>query len=190
MNVLKLSKGSLNAAVYAIKKGEVIICPTDTVYGLLSSTKNKKAVNKIFKIKSRKKEKPLPVFVGSMKMAKELAFITKKQEKFLKKNWPGKTTAILKAKKDFPLLSKNGTIALRYPNYKFIVNIIRRIKGPLAQTSANISGKPALNKVSDIVKTFEKKKIRPSIIIDGGDFKKGRPSSIVDLTKDSIKTLR
>jgi len=85
----------IESAIKAIKKGKVLIFPTDTVYGLICDAKNKKAVEKIFKIKNRPKNKPLPVFVKNIEMAKKLAKISGKQEKFLKKVWPGRVTAVL-----------------------------------------------------------------------------------------------
>ena len=76
-----------------------MICPTDTVYGFLADAENKKAVDKIYKIKKRPKSKPLAVFVKDFKMAKELAEINENQEKILKNKWPGKYTFVLERKK-------------------------------------------------------------------------------------------
>lgn len=92
----------------AIKKGKVIVCPTDTVYGLIADARKQNAVKKIFQIKKRPLKKPIPVFVRDFKMAKSLAKIDKFQERFLKKFWPGKLTVILKAKRKLPkgILSK------------------------------------------------------------------------------------
>src|ERR1700680_722151 len=88
----------LNKAISILKKGGMIICPTDTVYGFLADASNKKAVEKIYKIKKRPKSKPLSIFVKDLKMAKELADIDRNTEIWLKKNWPGKVTAVLKRK--------------------------------------------------------------------------------------------
>ena len=98
MIILKPSKESLEKSVEMIRKGCIIICPTDTVYGFLADATNKKAVEKIYKIKKRQKYKPLPVFIKDFKMAKDLAEIDEKQEKLIKKKWPGKYTFILELK--------------------------------------------------------------------------------------------
>lgn len=164
-----------------IKKGEIVIFPTDTVYGILADATNKKAVNSIFKIKKRPKEKPLPLFVSGIEMAKNLAFINKSQEEFLKKVWPGKVTAVLKAR------NKNRTIGLRQPDYKKIIDILKIIKVPLAQTSANISGNPPSVKISEVIKQFEGERI---LAVDAGNIKKNKPSSVIDLTGEKIKILR
>ncbi|MCX6722789.1 MAG: Sua5/YciO/YrdC/YwlC family protein, partial [Candidatus Staskawiczbacteria bacterium] len=85
MNILKPSKQSLNKVVETLQKGGVVVCPTDTVYGFLADATDKKAVNKIYKIKKRPKTKPLPIFVRDFKMAKDLAEIDKEQEKIINK---------------------------------------------------------------------------------------------------------
>ena len=200
MEILKKSQKTLNRAVKALSRGGIIICPTDTVYGFLADTTNRKAVVKIFKIKKRPKSKPLPVFVKDLKMAREIAEIGKKQEEFLKKAWPGKVTVVLKTpvveqsslrgkgKPKFKLYGvARGTIAIRIPKYKFLNNLLKKINKPLAQTSVNISGEPTLNKISDVVKKFGKSEI---LIIDGGDIKKSKPSRILDMTRNKIKILR
>lgn len=179
MKKIKKSKQALLLAIKAIDKGQVVICPTDTVYGFLADAQNKKAVNKIFKIKKRPKSKPLAVFVKNIKMAKELADINESQEKMLKKYWPGKHTFVLK--------SKNRTIALRIPKYKFLNDLLSKIDKPLAQTSVNISSSPPLYKISDIIEQFAKHDI---LFIDAGNLKKQKPSKITDLSKNKTKILR
>jgi L-threonylcarbamoyladenylate synthase len=199
-----------------IKKGGVIVCPTDTVYGLIADARNKKAVKKIFKIKKRKKEKPIPIFVKDLKMAKSLAIFDKTQEKFLKRVWPGKVTVILKAKnKKFPngILSEDKKIGLRIPNYTLLNNLLKKLNFPLAETSANISGKPASTKIKEILKQFKNEgydihkinsygSIRIAearvkegrrwdfrmLILDAGNLKPSQPSTVVDLT--NLKILR
>lgn len=103
MKILKLSsknqKEIIEEVRKAIKEEKVIVLPTDTVYGLVCDATNEKAVEKVFKIKRRKIGKPIPIFIKDLKMAKKLAFVDKRQEKFLKKMWPGKVTVILRPKR-------------------------------------------------------------------------------------------
>src|SRR3989338_11375193 len=125
----------LNETVSVLKSGGVVICPTDTVYGFLADASNKKAVEKIYKIKKRPKSKPLSVFVKDIKMAKEIAIIDEKQEKRLKKYWPGKYTFILKRKYtlnstavEFRVYGvKKDTIALRIPKCRFLNDILKKV---------------------------------------------------------------
>src|SRR3990167_5100092 len=85
MKVIRPSASAAAKATALLKKGGVVICQTDTVYGFLADATNKKAVDKIYKIKKRPKSKPLPVFVKDFKMARELAEIDGHQAKILKK---------------------------------------------------------------------------------------------------------
>lgn len=180
MKIIKKSQKSLSEAADALKKGEVVICPTDTIYGFLADAENEKAVEKIYKIKKRAKSKPLPVFVKDIKMAKDLAEISPVQEKIIKKRWPGKYTFVLGKK-------GGGAVALRMPNHKFLLDLIKKIKKPLAQTSVNISGEPELNKIKDIINKFQEEDI---LVIDAGDLPKRKPSAIIDLTQEKAKVLR
>jgi len=205
------NKKATRLAIKAIKKGGIIVCPTDTVYGLIADATNKKAVGEIFKIKKRPKSKPLAVFVKDIKAAKELAEIDINQEKILKKYWPGKYTFILKSQipmsnaqsnpksqiLNSKLLTKNRTIALRIPKYKFLNDLLKKINKPLAQTSANISGKPASTKIEEVLSQFKKKKTTPNVvpnfpmlIIDGGNLLKSKPSKVIDLTGKKRRVLR
>jgi len=175
----------LNEATDILKNGGLVICPTDTVYGFLADVSNKKAVDKIFKLKKRPRSKPLPVFVKDIKMAKELAEISKNQEKTLKKYWPGKYTFILKAK-SYKLQVKSS-VAIRIPKHKFLNDLLKKINKPLAQTSVNISGQPALNRIKEIIEQFGDK---VDLIIDEGNLSQRKPSKIIDLTAGRGKVLR
>lgn len=192
MQILKIVK--------VIREGGVVVCPTDTVYGLVGDATNKRAVEKIFKIKKRPKNKPLPIFVKDIKMAKELAEISKKQEKFLKKIWPGKTTVVLKsqitnyksqANPKFKIYGINKkTIALRIPNYGLLLDLVKQLSRPLTGTSANVSGQPASGEIKKVLKQFENKKYQPDLIIDEGNLSKSKPSKIIDLIVFPPKILR
>ncbi|MBI2042683.1 MAG: threonylcarbamoyl-AMP synthase [Candidatus Nealsonbacteria bacterium] len=187
MIVLDLRKDNfsraLASAVNAIKNGQVLVCPTDTVYGLICSFLDKKAVRRMFVIKKRPKNKLFPVFVKDIKMAGGLANINSTQKEFLQKAWPGPVTCIL------PLKKGPGTIGIRIPNHKFVLNLIRHT-GPLAQTSANISGQPASTRINEVIKQFEGRKNQPDLIIDAKNLAKSEPSTIIDLTVFPFKVLR
>ena len=200
MKVVKLEQKAINKVVEVLKQGGVVVFPTDTVYGFLADAENKKAVEKIFKIKKRPRSKLLPVFIKDLKMAKKLAEIDEptsakasagKQEKILKKYWPGKYTFILNKKKTARLYGVDkDKIALRIPKYKFLNDLLKKINKPLVQTSVNISGQPSLTRISDIIKEFEGQKNKPDLIISAGNLPKVKPSTIIDLTKSDIKIIR
>jgi L-threonylcarbamoyladenylate synthase len=191
MKISKISQKNLKKAVNIIKAGGVVVFPTDTVYGLACDATNKKAIKKLFKIKQRDDKKPLPIFVKDFKMAKDLALISKSQEKFLKKYWPGKLTAVLKRKPGVKIYGiDKKTIAIRIPSYESINILLKEIDLPLTGTSANISDKPASVKIRDVIKQFKEEKNQPDLIIDAGNLKKSLPSTITDLTSRKIKIIR
>ena len=172
--------------VEAFKNGKVLVIPTETVYGLLADATNDEAVEKVFRIKKRPRTKAIAVFIRSIREAKKLAFINKKQEKFLKKVWPGKVTVILKRKPNCGLSKKlfanKKIIGLRISSSRLINKLVKEINKPLTTTSANISGKPASTKIKEVLKQFAKNKIKPDLIIDAGNLPKNRPSKVIDLT--------
>jgi len=171
---------ALGEAAEEIRKGKVFVFPTDTVYGLIAAATNKRAVDKIFKIKKRPGIVPLPVFINSLEEAKKLAIIGKKEERFLKKVWPGKTTVVLKRKRKTKIYGIDSeTIALRVPSYKLVNDLLAKAKVPLVGTSANISGKPATGKIKEVLGQFQNKKFQPDLIINVGDLKPAKPSKVV-----------
>ena len=128
MKTVKLQQKNLNSIIGHLENGGVIICPTDTIYGFLADAGNKKAVDKIYKIKKRPKSKPLAVFVGDFKMANLFAKIDEKQAKVLKSKWPGKFTFVLPREKIKLYDGGKNTIALRIPKYKFLNVLLKKIK--------------------------------------------------------------
>lgn len=189
----------IKKAARAIKEGRILICPTDTVYGLICDASNPKAVQRLYQIKKRPNNKPVPVFVSSIEMAKKIAKINPKQEKFLKQVWPGKITAILKPRRKFPkgIGKSKKEIGLRIPSRRFVLSLAKHI-GPLAESSANISGMPASTKIKEVLKQFalrrgsgqEGKRYQPDLVIDVGDLPPSRPSQVIDLRVLPPKILR
>jgi len=209
----KSFKKVIKKAIKFIKEGRVLVCPTDTVYGLICDATDKKAVEKLFRIKKRPRQKAIPIFVKDIRMAKKLAEIDKRQEVFLKKVWPGKITAVLKSKIKSRASRQRGeageenevlcdhqkskiygidrkTIALRIPKYKLVLELLKKTNKPLTGTSANISGQPASGKIKEILKQFEGRKYQPDLILDTGNLPKSKPSRVLDLTVFPPKILR
>ena len=179
----------MKKAALFLKEGSIGVIPTDTVYGLIADATNRKAVGKIFKIKKREKDKWLPIFIKDLKSAKKIAKIDKKQEKFLKSVWPGKTTVVLKRKKGIKLYGVDKeTIAIRIPNYPLLNKLLCKINKPLIQTSANISGKKPLNRAKEMIKQFRKTK--PDLMISDNRIKSSKQSKLIDIIGSKIKILR
>ena len=168
--------------------GGIVILPTDTVYGIFCSALNKQAVNKIYKIKGRNFNKPLQVFFSDKNQIKKYCKLNSTQIKYIKKYLPGPYTFVLKlkktAKKTFSFLK--NTIGIRIIKYNLLNNIIKKT-GPLAATSANISGKKTPVFFDDISKMLKNK---VDFALKNDRFIKGNPSTVIDLTRNSLNVLR
>jgi len=200
MEILKIKHSNIESELILLinkieewlKQGKVLVFPTDTVYGLIADANNIDAIKKIFKIKKRNTSQPLPLFVSNIIHAKELAKISSGQEGILNKIWPGKVTVVFEKKSDCQAAAVQGeqTIALRIPDYYLIKKTLEQTKMVLTGTSANISGKPYSCEVNKILKQFENQNEKPDVVIDVGSLPPSKPSTIIDLTKPAIKTLR
>ena len=162
----------------AFLAGKVAIFPTDTVYGL-GCILEEKAVRKIFKIKNRRSDKPLPLLVADIDEALSLAHFSPAALEAATKFWPGATTLVLNAKKDLPSrVCRKGMVALRIPDYPFLREVIRRVGQAIIGTSANLSGEEPAGCVSKISKRVLTK---VDLVVDGGKVS-GKPSTVYDLT--------
>ncbi|WP_026338956.1 L-threonylcarbamoyladenylate synthase [Fusobacterium russii] len=176
-----------------ILKGELIIYPTDTVYGLGAIITNEKSLEKIYEVKTRNFSSPLIALVSSVKYIEKIAVLNQKEKKLveeLAKNfWPGALTIILNKKREVPSIMVSGgdTVGVRIPNLDLALEIIELAGGILATTSANISGEASPSSYEELSQTI---KDRVDLLIDGGKCKIGEVSTIVDLTKAIPKILR
>ncbi|MBI2644428.1 MAG: threonylcarbamoyl-AMP synthase [Candidatus Wildermuthbacteria bacterium] len=187
----KTGKAFVAKIVHGLEKGKVFVLPTDTVYGLVADAANSEAVEKVFQIKGREPGKPLPIFVEDIAMAKELADIKEKEERFLQKVWPGKVTVVLPSNNILPQATGTArTIGLRIPSYDLILSILRIFPRPLTGTSANLAGTPSLRDSKDVVAQFKKREHRPDIVIDAGKLPLSLPSTVIDWTGGKQKVLR
>lgn len=188
------SKNAADKAIEYLERGQVIVSPTDTVYGLLADATNDKAVEKVFEIKKRDKKKAIPIFVKDIQMARKYALMDKEMENFLQEIWPGRITVALNRKKNSGLskllFGNKKTIGLRIPDHKLINQILAKFKKPLTGTSANISGQPSTTKIEEIFEYFEDEEIRPDLILNGGNLPYNIPSTVVDFSKDKPKIIR
>ena len=188
-----ISNGKWSLLSQEIKKGSLIIYPTDTVYGLGAIVTNEQSINNIYLAKSRSFTSPLIALLSSVDKVEEVATISDENREILEKLahafWPGALTVILKRKEHIPniMVSGGDTIGVRIPNLDLAIKIIDLAGGILATTSANISGEAtpkSYNELSEAIKS------RVDILVDGGECKLGEASTIIDLTSDVPKILR
>ena len=175
-----------------IKKGALIIYPTDTVYGIGASIQSEEALIHLYQAKSRNFSSPLIALVDSVERISEIAYVERKKElleKLSQKFWPGGLTIILPAKDCVPkiMISGGNTVGVRIPNHEMALSIIRAAGGILPTTSANISGEATPSSYQALSEAIKR---NADIVIDGGVCPVGEASTILDFTKDSIQILR
>ena len=177
----------IEKVVEIIKKGGILIFPTDTVYGIGCNPYNENAVKKIYEIKSRTKLKSLPVLAHSLDIVKEIAHIDEFTEKIIEKYWPGPLTLILeltdeKLKKSLNLQNK---IAVRIPDSKCTLKLLEKCK-LLVGTSANISGNSSYTNPNDCIKNIK----NYDVFLNGGTITSKGESTIIEIENEEIKIIR
>ena len=173
-----------------IKKGGIVIFPTETVYGIGTNGFNGKSIRKIYEIKKRDFNKPISLLVSNMEMVKMVAEdISELEYELMKKFWPGPLTIILKKKKEVPdILTANGdTVGVRMPSGEVVRKLLEYAGVPIAAPSANISGKPSGTNIDDIKKDFDEK---VDFIIDNGISELGIASTIIKVVDNIPHILR
>lgn len=172
-----------------LKKGNLVIMPTDTVYGIVADATKEETIKKVFEAKERSFNKPLLVLVSDKKMLeKVVSEISPKTEEIISKYWPGPLTILFpKKEKVLDILTASSPyIAVRMPNDERLLNIIRKVNRPLISTSANITSKETITEVSQIEDKMQEK---ISYILDGGVVK-NEASTIIKIENDKIEILR
>lgn len=173
-----------------IHSGEIIVFPTETVYGIGANALDPEAVKKIFLAKGRPSDNPLIVHVAN---EQEIGIIAEVQnaveQKLIDTFMPGPITIILKKKALIPDIVSAGldTIGVRMPSNMIANTIISSSNVPIAAPSANISGRPSGTKIEDIRSELENK---VSVIIDGGESNIGLESTVVKVIDDIPVILR
>lgn len=187
------SKSTENISLVSsfLKKGEVVILPTDTVYGFsgivdLKKTEIHKTDDKIRKIKGREESKPLIQLISSVEEIFKYTEIEIPDS--LLSKWPGSLTVIVPLKKDCILSDFLPSVAFRCPGDEWLRKVIKECDAPVYSTSVNRSGFPVLETIDEIKQEFE---AEVSLIVEDGDKKGSLPSTLVLLNDDgTFKVLR
>ena len=180
----------LNTIIDLIKANEIVIVPTETVYGLAANGTSDEACKKIFIAKGRKQDNPLIIHVSDKEMINKITKErTPMEEKLINSFMPGPFTLILRKKKmicDVATCS-GETVGIRMPNNKIIHEIIAKSGIPIAAPSANVSGRPSGTNIEDIYDEFDGK---VSYFIDGGQCPIGIESTVVKVENEIPIILR
>lgn len=181
---------TVKEAIKILKKGGVIAYPTETFYGLGVDPKNKRAIEKIFKIKKRERGKPISLIVSSKRQLTRWATgIGDREWKLIKNFWPGPLTLIFRAKKSVSTLLTAGTgkIGIRVSPEGYALKLARGIGGAITATSANLSGQSSCLSFQSV-----QRKIGTRIdgVVSRKILKKSNGSTILDISDSKSKVLR
>jgi len=192
MTTIKIhADNAILQASETIANDGVIALPTETCYGLSCDATNKKAVEKIYKIKQRSEGMPLSVMFFDLSAAEEYVDFNEQAIDLAATYWPGPITLVLPRKKDKELFGVGEeSVGVRVPDHRFCLKLLYQVDLPLVTTSANLSGQDNPYSTEDVLKYFEGQEHKPDLIIDGGKIEKTQPSTIVDLSGKEIKVLR
>ena len=188
--ILKISSDNpepslVTYAAEQIKTGQVLGMPTDTFYGLAADPFNLRAVERVYEIKSRSRHKPLSLLIESEEQAEMLARDPLPDNFYIlaRKFWPGPLTIIVPAASRLPLkvTANTGNIAIRIPEAKIPLQVIRAAGVPITATSANLSGESECTTAGAVREQLHE---RIPIIVDGGPSPRQVASTIVDLSED------
>lgn len=211
---IKLSPSVLKSVAVAIRRGAVVVYPTDTAYALGSDATNVAAVRRIFKIKGRPFGKAMPIICADANMVNKYFLHAIRYTLYAKKYWPGPLSIVVRAKKGIARQALfRGTAAVRVPDSKIARTLSKFLGRPLVATSANLSGQPACYSVRALLRQFNKQpspalrapspalgrgkyfspppvggRVRERgikfIILDSGALPRRKPSTIIRISKD------
>lgn len=173
-----------NKTVEALKNNQIVVMPTDTIYGICASAFSKCAVEKIYELKDRDKNKPFIILIGSIPDLEKFNIkVDPKTEKLLKKYWPGKYSIILSCREEkFKYLHRGTkTLSFRLPDDKEISELIKKT-GPIATSSANLQGRKSAQTIDEAKAYFGN---HIDLYIDGGKLVSS-PSTILEFKNDGI----
>jgi L-threonylcarbamoyladenylate synthase len=177
----------LPEALAVLRGGGLVAYPTDTVYGLGALASKAVAVEAIFLAKARPKERSIPILVAGWTEVRGVALPAPPAERLAAAFWPGPLTIVMERDPSLPAaIGPAGTVGVRAPNHAVALALLREA-GPLATSSANLSGDPSPRTAADVLRTLGG---RIDLLIDGGQTPGGRPSTVVDCTGEIPRLLR
>jgi tRNA threonylcarbamoyl adenosine modification protein (Sua5/YciO/YrdC/YwlC family) len=179
---------ALSLAADIISSGGLIAFPTDTVYGIGASAINEDAIEKLYRVKLRSQEKAIPVLLADLEELTQITPVPGEMVGIIMgKFWPGALTLILPLLAGLPSnLSPTQTVGIRIPDFDLTRELLRHT-GPLAATSANLSGQESAHNAEEV---WENLSGEIDLILDGGTSPGGVASTVLDCTKAEPLILR
>lgn len=172
---------AIEEAARAIRDGGLVAFPTETVYGLAANLLNKEAIERLYRVKRRPKNKPFTIHVSNMDMVREIApDISDPAGRLIDKFWPGPLTIILNSK-------DREKVGFRMPANRIALSLIEICGVPVVAPSANISGNRPPKSADEVLSDLDD---GIDMILDGGPTEVGVESTVVDATASPYKVLR
>ena len=179
---------AIQIALEILKNDGTVVFPTDTVYGLGTNAFSVPAIDKLFAIKEREPDRAIAVLIGSIDQLPEVTENPSQTAlELARTHWPGALTLVVPRHPKMPSnLSPRPTMGIRLPNHPFALTLLQAA-GPLAVTSANLSGQPNTTTAEQVLAQLNQ---RVDLVLDGGETPGGVPSTVVDMTGTEPVVLR
>lgn len=177
-----ITQQQLEEAIAVLKRGGVVVFPTETAYGLAADATNPKGVQRVCDVKGRTPVS-LPIIAGNREMAEGVGHIPRPLVRLADKHWPGPLTLLIPAAHGVlaPGIVSNDQIAVRVSSGEVAKALSEGIGAPIVSTSANVSGGPTGYSIADVQKQFEGREHQPDLYLDAGDLDPSvLPSTIVE----------
>lgn len=179
---------AMDRALEVLRTGGLVAFPTDTVYGLAADLHNPDAIKKLYEVKGREAGKAIAVLIGEPEQINTVAErLSDQAARLAGRYWPGALTLVLPKRAGLPEeLSALPTVGVRMPDHPFALALLRAA-GPLAVTSANLSGHASPQTAEEVLAQLND---RLELILDGGRCPGGVPSTVVDCAGAELRILR
>lgn len=176
-------------AVRVLRDGGLVCYPTDTVYGIGAAAGDDAAVRRLYAVKGRSPDKPLPLLLADVSDAARVAEVTPLARALATRFWPGALTIVMRKVDSYRSLALAGgdSVALRVPDHEFVRRIVRALGEPVTGTSANRSGTRAPVSAAEVA--FQMGEM-VELIIDGGQSRTRLESTVIDITRDKPEIVR
>lgn len=180
---MNVADSDLDAAADAIRAGELVVYPTETVYGLGADALDTDAIERAFAAKGRERSKPMSLGVPSVDAATDYVRASDRERAFMREFLPGPVTVVCEKRDVVPdaLTGGRERVGVRVPDHDVALALLERV-APVTATSANVSGHPSVREVADLDEGFRE---RVSVVLDGGRTE-GTESTVVDVARGEI----
>ncbi|MFH1631887.1 MAG: L-threonylcarbamoyladenylate synthase [bacterium] len=191
--MLQITSEQIEQALKVLRRGGVVVFPTETSYGLGCDATNESAVSRIFEIKGREGGKGLPVLIPSVDSASDFVDLSEAARDLASRFWPGALNIIAPVAEGSSIVERcgqDGTQSVRVSSHPFATTLTHQLGKPLVATSANVSGSGDVYSVRDVKANFRDRPQKPDLFIDGGDLPASPPSTTVKIVGDEVEVIR